>query len=209
MYYSSSAKWNALIIVVLAILLVVGIIYGANALSNNSPYIPKEFTSTRAEAAQTSGQIVSEAATSISNLNAISAAYNSGKYDMALNLAIQEVDRNNNERNSTAALSNQLGTMAGDLYQVRPESAEQVGVQAIGAELQILSNLISYTGLTSQLLDELKMGYIKQTNTASGTAALNTNLNNTVSQLNGYAQSVNSLNQQYLSLMAQFDNLTK
>ncbi len=210
MYYSASAKWNALIMIVLAILLVAGIVYAVNVLSGNGAYVPKEFTDTRAKAAQTSSDIVNQAATSITNLNAISAAYNAGKYDVALNLAIDEVNHNNDERNSTSALSGQLGTMASDLYQVRPESAEQIGVQAVGKELQILSNLIHYTGLTSQLLDELKAGYINSGNeTASSTAALNARLNDTVSQLNGDAQSVNSLDQQYLGLMAQFDKLTK
>jgi|GEM_PF-5571701 hypothetical protein len=209
MYYSSSAKWNALIIVVLAILLVVGIVYGVNVLSNGAPYVPQEFKSTRAQAAQTSDQIVSEATASITNLNAISSAYNSGDYNTALNLAIEEANHNNAERSSASSLSTQLGTMANDLYQIRPESAEQVGVQAIGKEYQILENLVNYIGLTDQLLNELKIGYVSQSNATSSTATLNKNLNNTVGQLNTYAQSVNSLNQQYLSLMDQFDTLTK
>lgn len=209
MYYSSASRRNALIMIVLAILLVVGIIYAAESLSGGGPYVPKEFTTTRAEAAQTASQIVSQANASITNLNAISAAYNSGKYNTALDLAIQEADRNNNESSSSLALSSQLSTMANDLYQVRPESAEQIGVQAIGTELQIVSKLIDYTGLTSKLLQDLRTGYIIQGNGATSTAGINSSLNQVVSGLNGDAQSVNSLNQQYLNLMTQFDTLTK
>jgi hypothetical protein len=191
--------------IVVAILIVVGVIYGGEALSGNMPYVPQGFTNARVQAAQTSGQIMSDASTSITNLNAISVTYNSGKYDTALDLAIQEVHHNVDERNSEATLSTQLGTMASNLYQLRPSSAEQVGVQAIGEEYQVLEKLVDYSNLVDQLLNELRAGYIDQ----GSIAALNTNLNNTVGLLNSDAQSINSLNQQYLSLMAKFDTLTK
>ncbi|MCL4405393.1 MAG: hypothetical protein M1361_01830 [Patescibacteria group bacterium] len=209
MYYSSSARWNAVIILVLAILLVIGIIYGAEALNNSMPYVPKEFTTTRAQAAQTSDAIVSLADTSITNLNDISTAYNAGDYNKALDIAIQEINSNNQERDNASILSTQLGTMANDLYQIRPESAEQIGVQAIGKEYQIIENLVDYSDLIYKLLDQLKVGYISQTGGATSTASLNAELNKIVDQLNSDAQSVNSLNKQYLSLMNQFDSLTK
>lgn len=209
MYYSSSARWNALIIILLAILLVLGIIYAAQSFTGNGPYVPQSFTTTRAQAAQTSSEIVSQAATSITNLNAISAAYNAGNYSNALDLAIQETNRNNEERASATILATELGSMANDLYQVRPDTAEQAGVQAIGEEYQILSNLLNYTAETTQLLDDLKMAYVEGTATASSTAPLNARLDGVVAQLNADSQSVNSLNQQYLSDMAQFDTLTK
>jgi len=210
MYYSSSAKWNAIIMIFLAILVIIGIVYGVRALNNNTPYVPKEFTTTRAQAAQTSDKIVNQATISISNLNAIALAYNSGKYNTALDLATQEVNHNNDERNSASTLSSQLGVMANDLYKIRPGKAEQIGVQAIGKEYQILENIVNYVGLTYQLINELKISYINSTNVGGVAAIANvSSLNNVVVQLNNYAQSINSLNQQYLSLMSQFDTLTK
>lgn len=209
MHYSSSAKWNAIIMIVLAAILVLGIVYAAKVLNNMAPYVPQDFTTTRTQASKTSDNIVSLSSASISNLNAISADYNAGKYTSALDMAIQEVNHNNDVRDQASALSSELGTMAGDLSQIRPASAEQIGVQAIGKEYQIIENLVNYISLTYQLLDQLKLGYIVPNRTASSTEQFNSRLNDLVSKLNGYAQSVNSLNQDYLGLMAQFDGLTK
>lgn len=208
MYYSSTARWNALIIIVLAVILIGAIVYSAESFNNSGPYVPSEFTSTRADAAQISTQIVDQASSSTANLNSISAAYNSGKYQEALSLVTQEVDENNSNRTSTAALSNDLGVMANDLYQVRPDSAQQVGVQAISEELQVVSNVVSYDDLTTELLNDLKAGYLSLV-TPSSTAEFNSKLNSVVSQLNSDAQNVNSLNKQYQASMSQFDSLTK
>jgi hypothetical protein len=205
MYYSASAKWKA-IILILSVLLLAGVIYGVVSLKAR-PVVPQKFSDTRGEAAQTAEGIVGLASESLANLEKVGAADKAGRYGEALDLVLQEVNRNREARDRAVVLSQQLGLMAGALYQVKPIEAAQLGVEAIGKEYQIVERLINYNGITYQLLDVLRAHY------GSGTVGqgmdIHSRVDELIGKLNSDARAVNAINEEYKGLMASFDNLTK
>ncbi len=207
MSYNASSKWNAVIVLALGLVLVGGIVWAANSVIDKR-FVPEQFSNARTQAAQTAEGIVTMSGDSISNLAKVSDFDKQGKYDLALDVVLQEVSRNSELRDRAEVLSQQLGLMTQVLAQVKPQDAAQTGVQAIGKEYQIVEKLVDYNGLTYQLLDLLRGRYDGLLDAPAGPAA-QAKINQFIAQMNADASAVNTLNEEYKGLMSRFDSLTK
>jgi hypothetical protein len=187
----------------LGIILVAGILFAAS-LVNGGTYVPKQFSDARAEAAQTADGIVSMSNDSIANLTKISELDKAGKYNQALDLVTQEKYRNDELGNRAEILLRGLSLMTQALSQIKPQSAAEVGIQAIGKEYQINLKLVDYANSTYGLLNVLD-----GVNSAPESVESQQEINSFISQMNVDASAVNTLNEEYKGLMAQFDALTK
>jgi hypothetical protein len=204
---SGFTMWKIITALSLGVLLIGGIMYAATFLGER-PFVPKQFSDARAGAVQTAEGIVSMAKESVTALARISELDKAGKYDQALDLVIQEVNRNNELRDRAEILSQGLGLMTQALSQVKPQSAAVVGVQAIGKEYQIAQKLIDYYNSTYELLDVLRGRYGGASGDPSSAGA-QAKINDLITKMNADASAVNVLNEEYKGLMVQFDSLTK
>ena len=201
------ARWKTVTALGLGVLFVGGILYAATFLGER-PFVPKQFSDARTGAVQTAEGIVNMANESIVTLAKISELDKSGKYDRALDLVVQEVNRNNELRDRAEVLSQGLGLMTQALSQVKPQGAAVVGIQAIGKEYQIAQRLINYYNSTYELLDVLRGRYDGVSSDPSSASA-QTKINDLITKMNADASAVNVLNEEYKGLMSQFDLLTK
>jgi len=203
MIKSGSVNRNTVIILGLGILFIGGIIFASN-FSGERPFVPKQFSDARIEAAQTAEGIVSISNESIANLQKISEADKAGKYADALNMALQEVGRNEEFGHLTDDLFNELILMTQSLSGIKPQSAAEIGIQAIGGEMQLAQKLADYKLSTSDLLNVIRSLY-----GGHAAAISKVNINEIITKMNADASAVNALNKEYKGLMDKFDSLTK
>jgi len=175
------------------------------SISNSAePFVPGEFLEARGKGAVIAERIVNLSKESIANLSEISSEDEIKNYTSGLNLILKEVERNEKARSEALSLSEELGTMATNLTQVKPEDAAKVGLEAIINELQIVQRLINYNSYIFQLLDVLQGRFV-----ASGaTPGTDERVKELIAKMNEEAGAINELNDKYKDLMGEFDKLT-
>lgn len=167
---------------------------------NGGTYIPATFFQARVAGAGAAKNIALLVGNSLANLSKIEAADKAGNSFKALELVQYEQNNSQDKQNAALALSAHLEEMARATNDITPPEARQLSVQAVTTGVSMVSRLIDYNGLLSQLFVGLNARFSGQ-----GQPGGSPSVSDLVSRLNGDATMINDLNQQFNSLLDQFD----
>lgn len=197
--YSIKRDWLMLSIIVLFIL---SIAYLTFVWFKTSIYVPREFFEARGKGAAISEAIVRLAFESADNLKEITILEKGKNYSEGLDRVLQEIARNEEAREQALALSAELERMATSISDVRPDKASDTALQAVILQSQIVQRLINYNNYLGQLLNALRSRLADGAKSDGGSIA------SIIEAMNSEISSINTLNEQYKNLMAEFDKLT-
>jgi len=197
--YSKISKPAIFIIAFLVILAVVFVVRFAFVNLDNK-IIPNEFLEARNGASLIARNIVDSSDESAKKIEEISKLSNEEKYEEALNIVLQEINRNKETRNKAIELSKNLEKMVSSTAQISPESSALIAIEAITIETTIINKLITYNDDLMQLLGVLKTKLLElDTNSHQKIIDL-------VNKLNNEAKEVNASNEKFNEIMDKFDN---
>lgn len=185
--------------VILAVVLILGAYFWSK---ESRGYVPRAFTEARVQGGDASAQIVSISQESISSLASIQTDETAGNGLAGLKTILYEINQNGIARNAAVDLSKNLEVMAQNLNQVSPTGATKVGLEAILDESQIVNKLISYNADSYNLLELLRSRL-----EGNQSQANETEVKKTIETMNSEAKQINDLNNQYKTLMGEFDKL--
>lgn len=160
--------------------------------------IPQEFLKARQEASLISQVIVDLSSDSAKNIEDISNLDNNAQYIEALNIIVQEMEKNKEVREKAISLSSNLQTMARSASDIYPDSSASVALEAISVETTVISHLVNYNDYLNQLLEILRAKLLGRWNS-------NEEIKFLVDKVNEEAKIINELNQKFNLLMAEFD----
>lgn len=161
--------------------------------------IPGEFLTARQEASVVAQKIVSASSDSAERIKEISVLSNQEKYTDALNLIIEELDKNREIREEAITLSSYLETMTRATPKIYPDSSARTALEAVSVETTLISRLITYNDYLNQLLEVLREKLLGKGNSHEKITEL-------VDKINNEAKSINDLNQKFNGLINGFDN---
>ena len=194
--YSKFPKWAMIIVVSLVIIVIVFVIRFAFVRGTAAP---QEFLDAQNEVSSIAQSIVEASNESIKNINETSRLSNEGKDDEALNIVSREIINNRQTSGKGLELLSKLQAMTNSTAGITPESSQQIAFKAMIAETKLITNLNSYNGNLSQLLEVLKLKLLGQGND------LHQKIVDLVGELNAEAKGINASNQEFNDLMNQFD----
>ena len=164
-------------------------------------FIPDDFYMARENSTKIAKIIVDDSSENLNLLGAISKLDQSGDYSTALNVVSKAVINNRKNTKSAVELSQQLEIMAINTAKIKPDKAKELAISAISSEVALVSRLLKYNGYLAELFELLKLKFsVKEFDPANSIQEL-------VVKLNDEAKAVNSLNDKFNSLMAEFDAL--
>ena len=166
--------------------------------------VPPPFLEARKEGALISQTIVGLTEDSNQRLKLIGTLESVSDYDQALRLVLKNLESNNEIRERAFDLSRRLETMAGAISAIEPKEAQFKAQEAIAAELSLISKLISYNQLLSQLLEVLRVKIIAGTNGGQLEGA--GEITALVGRINEEIAVINGLNRKFNETMGEFDS---
>ncbi|MBI5147680.1 MAG: hypothetical protein HZA37_00800 [Parcubacteria group bacterium] len=169
--------------------------------------VPAPFLEARKEGAMISQVIVGLTEDSNQRLKLIGTLESVSDYDQALRLVLKNLESNKEIRDRAFELSRRLETMAGNISAVEPKEAQFKAQEAVATELSLISKLISYNQLLSQLLEVLRAKIIAGTNGGRLEGAAEISV--LIGQINEEITVINGLNRKFNETMAEFDSYFK
>ncbi len=160
--------------------------------------VPGDFLKARQEASLAAKKIVSISDESSNNIKEVSKLDEERKYSEALNIISRELERNREARGKAIQLSIQLEIMAKNLAQISPASAGQKALEAVSSETALISRLITYNDYLTQLLEVLKVKFLRNGG-GDGVPEL-------IQKINNEAQAINDLDKKFNDAMKGFDS---
>ncbi|MBI4119805.1 MAG: hypothetical protein HY456_03100 [Parcubacteria group bacterium] len=165
------------------------------------PTVPETFLQARSRGAAISKEIVASHEHSLENLRLIAENDRKKEYFEGIKLVLQELNVNAEMRTKAQELAGVLETMAGIVPSLRPTDARQRAFEAVTAEVDLITHLISYNEDFNKLLEKLRLkleGEFKKDE-----------VRELIKQINGEAETINQLNERFNVLMNEFDSYYK
>ena len=190
------------------ILFIIGVIViGSGAFAIRGVFsrhrVPEEFRDARAESVLIAERIVLLANQSKEDLEDIEREDQAQRYNVAVRVVENALDRNRKAREAAVGLSIQLERMTQAIPRVRPAQARLVAVEAVSSELTLVSRLINHNDYLFRLLGVLNEKF------SGGGAGVDGRVKDLIANINGEIQSINDLNMKFADAMVQFDALTR
>ncbi len=187
-------------IFLLAVVLAVS--FGSRALLMR-PSVPADFTATRQEGSEISGQIISLLSDSLKNLEKIRQADKDYNFGEALGLVRHELSNVIDVKIKAAELTRSLDKMARLVQDINPTQARNLALEAVSSEVSLISNLMIYNDTLNGLLETLKLKF-------SGSIRYDAkDVQVLIENLNKEATEINALNDLFNQKMREFDALVK
>lgn len=177
------------------LLLVLFAIFVGVYLFVDTAKIPKDFIAARDGAALMAKDIVAIYDESSKNIAEISRLSDESKYEEALNLIAQELNRNREARQKAVALSANLEIMIKNTSQIYPEELARKALEAASVETTLISRLISYNEYLNQLLEILRAKLLGQDRDSQQ------KIIELIAKINDEVRAVNDANFRFNSLM--------
>jgi len=199
-FYGYSRKTRSVMIAVFCLIVVAMISFFVVSWGSN---IPTQFKEGRDLASLTAKDIVSLLDETSSNLKEIKSLEQKQDWRGALNIVYSEIEKNKTVSKKALELTNQLEKMARAIPEIEPASARETAIVAISSEVALVTTLNSYiNGDLNELLNLL-------TSRLTGMGGDYLTMNKLISSLNTKKDSINSMNDQFVKLMENFDKIYK
>ncbi|MBN2197767.1 hypothetical protein JW698_01015 [Candidatus Wolfebacteria bacterium] len=195
-FYSKTPKRIKLLILFIIIILIAYFVLRFLAIDLKE--VPEEFLIARQEASIIASEIVAISSQSAGNFKEIARLDGEKKYNEALDLISQELERNKQAREKAIELSLQLEIMTNNLSQIFPSSASQIALGAITSETTLISRLITYNDYLNQLLEILGDKFLGNGN--------GDKIMELIEKINEEARAINELNDKFNEAMKEFDS---
>lgn len=161
--------------------------------------VPGDFMEARQEASLVAQDIVGMSKESTKRINDISALNQEGKYDEALELVKQEIERNRQIRDKAITLSGHLQTMTVNVSAIEPKVSAQTALEAVSTEVTLIGHLLTYNDYLNQLLIAIKGRIMGDGDVSAETIA------DLVKKINDESIVVNVMNEKFNDQMTKFD----
>ena len=188
-------------ILIIFLLIVAAVWLIIKMLTPDAKNTPKEFLETRQEASLIAKDIIDISSRTAENIKKISDLDKNKEYTEALNLISEELNNNRKARENAIKLSSQLETMAKNVSSISPASAGQTAIQAISSETALISRLINYNDYLINLLEILQAKFLEKEKNS------NEKIIELIGKINDEAKAINDLNNNFNSLMSEFDKI--
>lgn len=193
----SARRWGMGIIVVVAAFAIGKFVIAGP----NNEVVPEEFINARSNGAALGANIVGIYDGTVGNLRAIAEKDKEKRYLEALNLTLQGARANREALEKSQQLATELGKMVEASNQFKSQDAKNIVVEAITAEVNLVTHLIAYNGYFNELLGNLQGKF-------NGTAQQD-RVGELIDKMNEEAQIINRLNKKFNDTMAEFDTKYK
>lgn len=181
-------------------ILVFGIIsfftYIASPLARN--HIPDSFANARNSAATIAEGIVNSLNETSQSLKTVQDYEKQRQLASALDIVMSQSGKNKQVSDQATQLALELEKMARSIPEISPDHAAQTALVAISSEAALINQLIAYTNDLNQLLALLNRRF-------QGSYVKADDINKVIESINQRTDSINSLNQQFVELMQNFD----
>lgn len=192
-----SRKWGAVWFGLVSLLFIIAVIATA------SPSVPGEFRAARERGAVIAAFINNFSEKSISSLREIEEMDKTGRYSEALSVIDSELTRLKTAREKSLDLLIELQQMALKIDEVGSYEAQKLGVQAVSANIAMVSRLIAYNDHLNDLFLTLRLKYI-----SVNPGVYDRDAAAAVKRVNDDALAINELSRRYQSVMKKFDEKT-
>jgi hypothetical protein len=173
---------------------------GAFFISSNGS-VPVEFSEARMNGAIVAEQIVAGSAQSLEVLQTIAQYDRDKNFAKALELITQEVQRTTELKEQAIRLSSQLERMARSLSEIEPSRARVAATEAVGADVALVSRLVTYTDYLSQLFEALRAKFEQRLPNPNG------RVQELVDLVNTEVRAINEFNSRSNASFAEFDKI--
>lgn len=163
--------------------------------------VPTEFLQARQESSLIAENIILISGRTAKSVNQISELDKNKYYTEALNLISEELNNNREARKNAIKLSSQLEIMAKNVSQISPTTAGQTALRAISSETALISRLINYNDYLVSLLEILQAKFLEKEKNA------NDKITDLIIKINEEARAINDLNNNFNTLMQEFDKI--
>lgn len=187
--FGTAAGWIAV-----GALLIAGLFL---ALSDVEPP-PEDFISARSRGAAISKDIVSFYQRSLENLKTVSELDRSGRHYDGLKIVLQELSANSETRSKAQELAAELEKMTSVMPLIKSEAARAKAIEAVAAEVNLITHLITYNEYLYRLLETLRSKF-------SGETQL-TAIEELIARMNEEARTINELDNRFNVLINEFDS---
>mgnify|MGYP001574009108 FL=1 len=187
-------------ILVLFLLIVFASYFITRVFLGESKEVPREFLEARQQASVIAQEIIRMSDETANRLNEVSNLSQERKYTEAVNLIVQEIERNRQAREKAIRLSAQLEKMTQSISGITPKSASQSALEAVSSEVALISRLISYNDYMIQLLEVLRAKFLGQEKNSDG------KIQELIEKINNEARAINDLDQKFNRIMSGFDS---
>lgn len=175
--------------------------YGAAIwLPSTSKAIPQSFSDSRLKGAAIAQQIVDLTNQSADDLKQINELDQKQNLTEALTRTTDVAKRSQTIRDLAIQLSNQLGTMAQSLSDIKSPEVRQAALEALSNRLALMSRLVNYSNYLGQLVDALQNRFTGNTVKGEQVAQI-------VDQINAEITAINNFNRQATDAMERFDKM--
>jgi DNA repair ATPase RecN len=170
-------------------------------MTSGAEQIPQDFISARSRGAAISQEIVASYQQSLESLKTISELDRDGRHYEGLRIVLQELNVNSETRSRAQELAAELEKMTSAVQLIKKEPARNKAVEAITAEVTLITHLITYNEYLYRLLETIR-------SKLSGEKHQET-ITELIDRLNSEAKTINELNEKFNALIAEFDKYYK
>ena len=167
--------------------------------------VPNDFVEARSRGTEVAQQIVALSNSVLRGISDIARYDQEGNTTEALLLVANNLVQNKKNQEQSILLASNLERMARFVPNIKPARARQLATAAVGAEVALVSRLISYNDYLRQLFEVLNnkfdRGYAKSVDAE--------HIDLLISKINEEAAAINNLNQRFNDALAEFDKLIK
>jgi hypothetical protein len=185
---------------IVGMIIVIGALISLSvALSSASRrHIPSDFTDARQLAAGYADDIVGAMQEADSSILEVQALEKQWKHQQALDIVTSEIARNRVTREKGVNLALQLGQMARNVPDIKPEEAAQQALVGISQETALISKLLEYNNDLQKLFTLVQDRIAQRSYDYAEVNAL-------ITTMNEEARSINDLNGKFREAMGKFD----
>jgi len=185
------------------IVIVIAIGFGllSLVLSKEAYVIPTAFTEGRTEGAQAAVAVTKMINESLKNLTDVAAAERRGDLATAVYLIRIETNKATERQQKASALAAAMEKMALALPEIKPKSAQQIGLEAVRSQVTTVSRLVTYNDYLTTLFNLLNE---RMRGNPDATQA---KVQELVKKLNEENAAITQLNSQFNRSLAQFDSI--
>jgi hypothetical protein len=189
-------RWS---VVIIAVIIVIFALAVAGFLkTRHRENLPETFVVSNAVAVEISRIITETAANSVKKLDEIDEAEQTGNYEKALDLVIEELNQSLKMREKSLDLLVELQKMSNSVSGIAIPEAQELILQAVSNEISLVTHLLYYNEYWNQLLLGLRDKF-----GSANPAAVNFSAAEWIKKINDEAVTINELNRRYQSLMVE------
>ena len=183
------------------IVILIAIAFGGVSLllSSEAYAIPTQFIDGRIQGAEAASAISTMINDSLKTLSEVATYEHQGNIASALYLIRGEMNKTEERQRQARLLAGAMEKMAKAIPQIKPKSAQQIGLEAVSAQVANVSHLVTYNEYLTNLFDLLNERM------RGNKAATTEKVQELVDKLNTENNDIQELNTQFNRSLAQFD----